>query len=104
MELNDIISIVSRSYSSTEAVDPISPFDDRDSVFNYFNRIVPDVDTCYSIMENVRKGKGTKVDFSPYELPDEIVSKFSRIKYLCSRAHSAEFVYYHLLKVLRGVK
>ncbi len=65
MTLNDVISLVSRAHATTEGLTkrPITPFEDRDSVFNYYHDgKYLDKETCYQIMEDARKG----ISLQPY--------------------------------------
>jgi hypothetical protein len=100
--LNDVISLISRAHATTEGLTnrPITPFEDRDSVFNYYHdENYLDKEKSYQIMEDARKG----ISLQPY-LEKGLISKeefelLSKIKYLFPRAHGAECAYYYLLRL-----
>ena len=98
-DFNDIVSIISRSHSSSSDEDTvdIAPFYDRDSVFNFLKREIKlKHDICYMVMEKVRKGRYKKDEMDELFKPF-YADIFEKITYLAPRSKSVQFAYYYLV-------
>ena len=93
--LNSMISSISQSRSCYDNNSgDISPFYDRDSVFNAY--VHYGEETAYKMMEEARKGRFAKSHYRDF-VSEPKFAKLAHCRYLICRAHSAQLAYFYLL-------